>query len=68
MYSATGRDEILPRPATRKEVELTILSEVTETGKVILHVRSQLHQNADTSDFFTKQKQPHRLTKATYGC
>ena len=28
MYSATGRDEILPRPATRKEVELTILSAI----------------------------------------
>ena len=40
--SAIKKDEIMPFPATGKEVEMIILNEVSETGKDKYHMISLL--------------------------
>ena len=69
-YSAIEKDEIMPFAATWMDLEIIILSEVSQTEKDKYHgitymcnVKKKLIQ----MNLFTKQKQTHRHSKHTYG-
>ena len=59
----------MPFPATRKEVEMILLSQLREPGKQKSHVISHIGgaEKWIQINVFTKEKQPHRLRKETYG-
>ena len=64
-YSAIEKNEIMPFAATWMNLEIIILSEVSQTEKDKYHMislicRTPPPQN-DKMNLFTKQKQNHRL-------
>ena len=58
----------MPFAATRRDLEIIILSEVsqTKTNIICYHLYVESKKN-DTMNLFTKQKQSHRCRKQTYG-
>ena len=65
-YSAIKKNEIMPFAATWMDLEITILSEVSQTEKNKYYMIS-LNLNMIQMSLFTKQKQTHRQRKQTYG-
>ena len=68
-YSAIKKNEIMASAATWMDLEIIILSEVSQTRKINiiwyhLYVESK---KMIQMDLFTKQKQTHSLQKQTYG-
>ena len=58
----------MPFPVTVKKLEMIILSELSETRKDRYHRISFLwNLKMDTNELFTKENQPQRLKKETYG-
>ena len=64
-YSAIKKNEIMPSAATWMDLEIIILSEVSQTEKDKYHMVSFICGilKNDTNDLFTKQKQTHRYRK-----
>lgn len=68
--SAMIQDERMPFPATGKEVEMILLSQLRESGKHRSHIISPIGgaEKWIQMNVFIKQKQPHRPRKqTTYG-
>ena len=68
-YSAIKKNEIMPLVATWMDLEIIILSEVSQTEKDKYHdiaymwnLKKKIQMN-----LFTKQKETHRHGKQTYG-
>ena len=72
-YSAIKKNEIMPFVATWMDIEIIILSEVSQTEKDKYHMislicgilKKMIQMNKTL--LFTKQKQTHRHRKQTYG-
>ena len=68
-YSAIKKNEIMPFGATWMELEIIILSEVSQTEKDKYHMIlliCGIKKKNDTMNLFTKQKETHRLRERTY--
>ena len=59
----------MPFAATQMDLEIIILSEVSQTEKDKYHMISLVYGilKVNTMKLFSKQKQTHRLRKQTYG-
>ena len=68
-YSVIKKNEIMPFATTWMDLEITILSEVSQTEKDKYHMISLICgiQNMIQMCLFIKQKQTHRRRKQTYG-
>ena len=69
-YSAIEKNETMPFAATWTELEIIILSEVSQTEKNKYHMISLICgilKKITQMNLLTKQKQTHRLRKQTYG-
>ena len=68
-YSAIKNDEITSFAATWMDLEIIILSEVSQTEKDKYHMVSLICVvlKKIQTNLVTKQKQTHRLQKQTYG-
>ena len=68
-YSAMKKNEILPFAATWMDLEIIILSEVSQAEKDKYYMISLICgiQKIIQINLFTKQKQTHRLRKRTSG-
>ena len=67
-YSAIKKNEIMPFVATCIDLEIIILSEVSQTQKDKYHMISHVESKKMTQmNLFTKQTQTHRLQKQIYG-
>ena len=62
-YSAVKKNEIMPFAATWMDLEMIVLSEVSQKEKDRYHMILLMIQ----TNLFTKQKQTHRLREQTYG-
>lgn len=61
-YLGINKDEMMPFPVTGKKPEITILSEVSETGKRgIIGDYFWWNLKWVQMNIITKEKQPHRL-------
>ena len=69
-YSAIKKNEIMPFAATWMDLEIIILSEVSQKEKDKYHMISLLCgiQNMTQMNISTKQKQTHRYREQTCGC
>ena len=65
-YSAIKKNEIMPFAATWLDLEIVVLSEISqaEKDKYCLYVESKIMVQMN---LFTKQKQSYRCRKQTYG-
>ena len=68
-YSAIKKNEIMPFAATRMDLEMIILSEVSQTKTNIIGYHSYVESSLKMiqMNLFTKQKQTYRYQKQTYG-
>ena len=71
-YSAIKKNEIMPFAATWMDLEIIILSEVSQAEKDKYHMISLIYgilkkKKKIQLNLFTKQKQTHRHRKQTYG-
>ena len=68
-YSAIKKSERMPFAATWTDLEIIILSEVSQTEKDKHHMISLRRgiSNVTQMSLFMKQKQAHRHRKQTYG-
>ena len=69
-YSAIKKNEIMPFTATWMDLEIIILSEVSQTKKDKYHMISlicRVQKKMIQTNLFTKQRQTHRLSEQTYG-
>ena len=71
-YSALKKNEIMPFAATWMDLEIVILSEVSQTEKEKYRMISLIcgiffFLKMAQMNLFTKQKQTHRLRERTYG-
>ena len=68
-YSAIKKNEIMPCAATWMDLEIVILSEVSQTEKDKYNMISLICGilKIVQKDLFTKEKQTHRHRKQTYG-
>ena len=67
-YSAIKKDKIMPFAATWVDLEIIILSEVSQTEKDKYHITYMRNlKKMIQMNLFTKQKQTHRLREWTYG-
>ena len=68
-YSAIKKNEIMPFAATQMDLEIIILSEVSQTEKDKYYMISLICgiYKITQMNLFTKQKQTHRHRKQTYG-
>ena len=69
-YSAIKKNEIMLSAATWMDLEIIILSEVSQTEKDKYHKISLIYAESKKMiqvSLFTKQKHTHRLRKPTYG-
>ena len=64
-YSTTGKKEIMPFVATWMNLEITILSEISQTEKDKYHMISFIQHMVSKSDTneLTKEKQTHTENK-----
>ena len=69
-YSAIKKNEVMPFAATGMDLEIVILSEVSQTGKEEISYDIPYMWNLKRNDTneISKQKQSHRLRERTYGC
>ena len=66
-YSAIKKDEIMPSATTWRDLEIIILSEVSQTKTNIIHYHLHVESKKMMQiNLFTEQKQTHRLRKRTY--
>ena len=68
-YSAIKKNEIVPFAATWMDLEIVILSEVSQRQRQIsqdIAYMRNLKKNYQTN-LFTKQKHTHRLSEQIYG-
>ena len=67
-YSAIKKNEIMPFAATWMNLEIIILSEISQskTNTIWYHLYVESKKITQVS-FFTQQKQTHRYRKQTYG-
>ena len=65
-YSVIKKNEILPFAATWMDLEIIILSEVSQTEKDKYDVTYVESNKVIQMNLITKQKQTHRYTKQTY--
>ena len=68
-YSAMKKNKIMPFAATWMDLEIIILSEVSQTEKRKYHITHMwnLILKMIQMNLFTKQKQTYRYQKETYG-
>ena len=67
-YLAFKKNEIMPFAATWMDLEVVILSEVSQTEKEKYHMISLTCESKKIQmNLFTKQKQTHRFRERTYG-
>ena len=67
-YLAFKKNEIMPFAATWMDLEVVILSEVSQTEKEKYHMISLTCESKTIQmNLFTKQKQTHRFRERTYG-
>ena len=69
-YSTIKKNEIMPFATTGMDLEIIILSEVSQTEKDKYHTISlicRILKKMIQMNLFTKQKQTHRLREGTYG-
>ena len=69
-YSAIKKNEMMPFLATWMDLEITILSEVSQKEKDKYHMISIIRgiQNMTQINLSTKQKQTHRRREQICGC
>ena len=69
-YSAVQKNKIMPFAATWMDLEIIILSEISQTEKDKYHMISLICgiQNMTQMNLSTKQKQTHRHREQTSGC
>ena len=69
-YSAIKKGEIMPFAATWMDLEIIILSEVSQKEKDIYHMISLICgiRNIPQMNLSMKQKQTHRRREQTWGC
>ena len=66
-YSAIKKNKILPFAATWTDLEIIILSEVSQAEKGKYYIIYIWNLKNNTNDIHTKQKKTHRHRKQTYG-
>ena len=69
-YSAIRKNEIMPFAATWMDLEIIILSDLSQTEKDKYHkimLICRILKKMIQMNLFTKQKQTHRLRGQTYG-
>ena len=69
IYSAIKKNEIMPLAATWMDLEIVILSAISQQRKtnIIYYLHVESKKKKIQMNLFTKQKQTHRHRKQTYG-